>query len=273
MLHVLALLAVTSAAAVQPIVSSDWLQAHLSDPQVRVIYVGDAGDYKKAHIPGARVLDHMATARMDARGHVMAPPDVLAGVLAAAGAADGAHVILYGDTPMATAWVNTALRIIGHGDEVSWLDGGFPTWQAEHRPVESAAPPAGTGPLSIRSSPSFIVDAPWLRGRLTSPDTKILDVRSQGEWNDGHLPNATLILWQDLFADRKMQKFKSPADIRAVLAKAGVGPHQEVVTYCAIGMRASLMGWAAGVAGVPAKIYLGSWEDWIRDPQNRIVKP
>jgi hypothetical protein len=33
------------------------------------------------------------------------------------------------------------------------------------------------------------------------------------------------------------------------------------------------MVWAAGVAGVPAKIYLGSFEDWARDPQNRIVKP
>ena len=270
MLNLVALLA--ASAAVQPIVSADWLQAHLSDPQVRIIYVGDAGEYKKAHIPGARVLDHMATARMDATGHRMATPDVLAKVLAAAGAADGAHVILYGDSPMATGWVNTALRIIGHGDEVSWLDGGFPTWQQEQRPVETAAPPPGTGPLSIRSSPSFIVDAPWVRGRLATPDTKILDVRSQREWNDGHLPGATLILWQDLFTDLKMQKFKSPEEIRALLSKAGVGPHQVVVTYCAIGMRASLMGWAAGVAGVPAKIYLGSWEDWRRDPQNRIEK-
>ena len=35
MLHVLVLLAATSA---EPIVSTAWLQAHLTDPQVRVIF-------------------------------------------------------------------------------------------------------------------------------------------------------------------------------------------------------------------------------------------
>lgn len=52
------ILAVAAAVSAGPIVSGEWLQAHLNDPQVRVIYVGDAGDYGKAHIPGARILDH-----------------------------------------------------------------------------------------------------------------------------------------------------------------------------------------------------------------------
>jgi thiosulfate/3-mercaptopyruvate sulfurtransferase len=270
MLHVLALLA--AAASVQPIVSSDWLQAHLADPKVRVIYVGSADAYKRGHIPGARVIDHMDTAHMDATGHRMAPPEVLAKVLSAAGAADGVHIVLYGDSPMATGWVNTALLLVGHADDVSWLDGGFPTWQQEHRPIETTTPPAGTGPLTVVPPPDVVVDAAWVRARLQSPSTKILDVRTDREWQDGHLPNATLILWQDLFSDVKMQKFKSRDEIRALLANAGVGPKQEVVTYCAIGMRASLMGWAARSVGVPARIYLGSWQDWSRDAKNPIVK-
>jgi thiosulfate/3-mercaptopyruvate sulfurtransferase len=266
MLPVIALVA--ASAAVQPIVSADWLQGHLKDPQVRVIYVGEAGDYKKAHIPGARVMDHMETMS----GNRMVPDDVLLKVLAAAGAADGAHVVLYGDTPMATGWVNTAFILIGHGDEVSWLDGGFPGWQKDQRPVETAAPPPGKGPLTLKPAPDVVVDAAWVRARLNSSSTKILDVRSTREWNDGHLPNATFIRWQDLFADLQMQKFKTPDEIRALLANAGVAPNQEVVTYCAIGMRASLMGWAARSVGVPTKIYLGSWQDWSRDSRNPIAK-
>ena len=269
MLQILALAAATAA---QPIVSADWLQAHLKDPQVRVIYVGDPDDYRKGHIPGARVVDHMATVAMGANGHRLAANDVLAKALATAGAADGTHVVLYGDSPMATGWVSSAFAAIGHADDVSWLDGGFPTWKREKRPIETSAPADGTGTLSIRPAPDVFVDAAWLRARLQSPSTKILDVRTTGEWNGGHVPNATLVLWQDLFADVKMQKFKSPDEIRAVLATAGVGPNQEVVTYCAVGMRASLMGWAARSVGVPAKIYIGSWQDWSHDAANPIVK-
>ena len=96
------------------------------------------------------------------------------------------------------------------------------------------------------------MDATYVKERLQSPAVKVLDVRTPMEWNSGHLPNATLILWQDLYADQRMLKFKSVDEIRAVLTKAGVGPNQSVVTYCAVGMRASLMYWAARTAGIPA---------------------
>jgi len=272
MLHVLALLAAT---AVEPTVSTAWLQAHLNDPQVRVICVCDRDAYDRAHIPGARALDHMETATMGADGHRLAANDVVARALTKAGAADGARIILYGDSPMATAWVNTAIATIGHGDDVSWLDGGMPTWTAEKRPTSSETPAAGTGPLTVHPSRDFIVDAAWVKARLDPAKTKtrLLDVRTTNEWNGGHLPNATLILWQDLFVDVKAQKFKPLDEIRALLTKAGVGRDNDVVTYCAIGMRASLMYWAAKSAGVSAHIYLGSWEDWSRESSNPIVKP
>ena len=81
------------------------------------------------------------------------------------------------------------------------------------------------------------------------------------------------LVWQDLFANPRTQRFKSPDEIRALLSRAGVGPNQDVVTYCAVGMRASLMAWAAArVAGVPSRVYLGSWQDWARDATNPIIK-
>jgi thiosulfate/3-mercaptopyruvate sulfurtransferase len=268
-LHILALLAATS---VEPVVSTAWLQAHLTDPQVRVVYVGGADAYKQGHIPGARAIDHMDTVQMGANGHRLAAGDALVKTFTRAGVADGARIVLYGDSPMATGWVNSALAAIGHGGDVSWLDGGIALWQSEKRPLETAAPPPGDGPLTVRPAPELFVDAAWMRAHLASPSTKILDVRSPQEWNGGHVPNATLILWQDLYADVKTQKLKSPDDIRAMLAKAGVAPGQEVVTYCAIGMRASLMGWAVQSIGLPVRIYLGSWQDWQGDSSNPIVK-
>jgi thiosulfate/3-mercaptopyruvate sulfurtransferase len=252
-----------------PVVSTEWLQSHLNDPAVRVIVTGDQGLYDKAHIPGARFIDHMATL---GDGHRLLPPDALAAALAKVGAADGAHVVLYGDSPMTTGWLFMAFASIGHAADVSMLDGGVTVWQEEGRATTTTVPAAGSGRLTPRPAPDVIVDAAWVRGKLESPQTRLLDVRTTREWTGGHLPGATLVLWQDLFADVPRLKFKTTDEMRALFAKAGVQPGQQVVTYCAIGMRASLMYWAARSVGLPARVYVGSWEDWQRDSSNPIVR-
>lgn len=271
MLQVLALLAATS---VDPIVSTAWVQAHLTDPQVRIIFTGDRGIYDRGHIPGARFIDHMDTVTMAANQHRMLPPPELAAVLAAkAGVSDGMHVVLYGDAPMQTGWLYMTLAAIGHESEVSMLNGSINLWRAEDRPVSTEAPVAAAGTLTVRSAPDVIVDAGYVKERLQSPTVKILDVRTPMEWNNGHLPGATLILWPDLYADQRMQTFKSADDIRALItARAGLAPNQSIITYCAVGLRASLMYFAARVAGIPARVYVGSWQDWQRDSGNPIAK-
>ena len=267
MLHILALLAATS---VEPMVSTAWVQAHLTDPQVRVVFTGDRGVYDRAHIPGARFIGHMDTLGPD---HRLLPVADLARALAAkAGAADGAHVVLYGDSPMQTGWMYMALAAVGHEGDVSMIDGGIDLWRAEERPVSTDVPPPGSGSLAVQPAPDVIVDAAYVKERLQSPAVKVLDVRTTMEWNGGHLPGATLILWQDLFADQRMLKFKSIEEIRALIQRTGVAPNQSVVTYCAVGMRASLMYWAARASGIPARVYVGSWQDWQRDSSNPIVK-
>src|SRR4051812_39369255 len=99
MLHVFLLAA--AATAVQPIVTSEWLQAHLKDPDVRVVDVSGRDAYDKLHIEGAAFLDHMDTV---ASNHRPLPPDAMAKAWAKVGVGDDTHVVLYGDTPMATGW-------------------------------------------------------------------------------------------------------------------------------------------------------------------------
>jgi thiosulfate/3-mercaptopyruvate sulfurtransferase len=259
----------SQAKAVQPIVSTEWLQAHLEDPNVRVVDVSQRGAYDALHIDGAAFVDHMDTVNSD---HRPLPPDAMAKAWAKAGVGDATHVVLYGDSPMGTGWMYMMLASIGHGDRVSMLDGGIKLWEAEKRPTSKTEPRFAAAKLTVRPAPNTIVDAAWVRARLQSPDVKILDVRTTQEWNNGRLPNATLILWQDLFADRQMLKFKSTAEIKALIERAGWKPGQEAVTYCAVGMRASLMQFAARAAGIPTRVYLGSWQDWSRDAKNPVVK-
>jgi thiosulfate/3-mercaptopyruvate sulfurtransferase len=252
-----------------PLVSTDWLAQHLDDPAVRVIATGDEGRYTRGHIPGARFLEHMDTL---GPGHHLLPADALATALTKAGAADGMRIVLYGDTPMITGWVFMALASVGHASAHSMLDGSKELRRSENRPVSTEKPAAATGRLTARAAPDVAVDAKWVRSQLESPSVRLLDVRTTNEWNDGHLPGATLVLWPDLFADQRNLKFKSQDELRALFARAGVKPGQLVVTYCAVGMRASLMYWAALRAGLPARVYVGSWQDWSRDSTNPVVR-
>jgi thiosulfate/3-mercaptopyruvate sulfurtransferase len=251
-----------------PVVSMEWLQQHLTDPRVHVVATGQRDQYDHAHIPGARFIDHMTTL---GSGHHLLPADALTASLAKAGAADGARMVLYGD-PMTMGWLFMAFASVGHAGDVSMLDGGIELWQAEGRVVSMVPPPVAEGRLSVRLAPDVVVDAAWVRSRLDSPPVRVLDVRTIGEWTSGHLPGATLVFWQDVFEDPRTLKFRSPDQLRALFTMVGVRPGQQIVTYCAVGMRASLMYWAAWTVGIPARVYVGSFEDWQQDSTNPVVR-
>jgi thiosulfate/3-mercaptopyruvate sulfurtransferase len=152
------------------------------------------------------------------------------------------------------------------------LDGNLEVWRRNGRTVSTAAPPAATGRLTPKAATDVIVAAPWVRERLERPGVKLLDVRSDRERANGYLPGSTLVIWRDLFSDPDRAVFKSRDEIRALLAKAGVAPTDQVVTYCAIGMRASLMYFAARYAGFPARVYVGSFDDWQKQSGYPIVR-
>ncbi len=260
------------APATRSLVSTAWVQERLTDPKVRVVATGSRATYDLGHIPGATFVEHDDTLDMAAGRHRIKAPDALARVLEKAGVVDGVRLILYGDSPMTTGWLYTAIASVGHGADVSMLDGSMELWRSEGRAISTTAAPAPTGKLTVRSAGEHAVDTAWVRGHLNAPDVALLDVRTTREWNDGRLPGSTLILWQDLFADPKTLKWKSPDELRALFARAGVRAGQQVVTYCAVGMRASLMAWAASSVGLPTHVYVGSWEDWSQDAANPVVK-
>jgi thiosulfate/3-mercaptopyruvate sulfurtransferase len=163
---------------------------------------------------------------------------------------------------MSAGWLFMVFDAIGHGDRVGMLDGNLAAWRAGGRPVSGDAPPPATGRLTVRPRGGVTVDADCVRARLENPVVRVLDVRSERERQNGYIEGAPLVTWQDLYADLQNGRFKDPAAMREVFERAGVKPGQTVVTYCAIGMRASLMYFAARALGIPAHVYEGSWRDW-----------
>jgi thiosulfate/3-mercaptopyruvate sulfurtransferase len=133
-----------------PLVTTDWLLAHLRDPDLRVAdvrwYLDPArrgrDAYLAGHIPLAVFVDVETelAAPGGRRGgplgrHPWPPPEQVARVMGAAGIGNATRVVAYDDQAGGVAarlWY--VLRAHGHA-EVAVLDGGITKWLAEGLPV------------------------------------------------------------------------------------------------------------------------------------------
>ena len=247
-------LAQTGQSGVPLLVSTAWLGEHLQDPNVVILWT-DQGNHDEALIANARRVPHESLMTMEG-GHGLAPTDALVEQLRAAGVSNDSHVVVYGE-PNSAAWLVFALDYLGH-PRVSMLDASITKWRSENRPIARTplVPPRGTFTPSPR---------PQLRA--TADDVRkggavVLDARSPREYEAGHIPGAKLLPFQDVYADPRMQTFKSRDELTAMFRAAGAAPGAAAVTYCQIGLRSSVLWFAARLAGLDARNYVGSWSDW-----------
>jgi thiosulfate/3-mercaptopyruvate sulfurtransferase len=269
-----AISASTAAAAETLTVSTSWLAEHLHDPDLVVIEISmeSMGRHAGEHIPSARMVDyHDITA--DEGGLTTELPSVqsLVELLTRAGVSTGSRVVLYGGQPPVVTRAFFALDYLG-GTRPAILLGGLTKWKSEGRPVSArpgTAPRVGT--LTPHLNPSVVVNARWVRAHLGKPSIALVDTRTPPEYfggaerhgamSGGHLPGARRLEWQELFSNSADFDLRSPAELREIFsrrARAG----DTVVTYCAVGYRASATYFAARLLGYPAHLYDGSYEDW-----------
>src|SRR5450755_3082131 len=130
-----------------PLVSSEWLEANLGDPNLRVLDVrgrqpssllphAKHAEYLEGHIPGAAFVDweHDFVATEDPVAVQVAGPQEFAQRAGALGIGDGDLVVTYDDCyGIFAARVAWAFRLYGAESRV--LDGGWSTWRDERRRV------------------------------------------------------------------------------------------------------------------------------------------
>ncbi len=93
----MAMTALASAATTGSVVDAEWLEAHLDDPQVRVLEVSVVpGLFERGHIPGATNLV-WHTDLVDPVVRDIVDPQRFAELLQAAGVNQDSTVVLYGD--------------------------------------------------------------------------------------------------------------------------------------------------------------------------------
>jgi thiosulfate/3-mercaptopyruvate sulfurtransferase len=269
-------------------VAPAWLAEHLEDRNLVLLHVGDRKEYDQAHIPGARFVS-MSDVSVSNHDHdkdtglmlEMPTADSLRKQLAALGISDDSRIVVY----YGNDWVSPSTRIIftldyaGLGNHSALLDGGMNAWRESGHAVTAAVPAAKTGQLSALRIKPIVVNAEYVKANLKSPTFHLIDgrgavfydgVKESGPRN-GHVAGARNIPFNEVTDDKL--HFKSPAELTALFARAGVGPADTVVAYCHIGQQATAVLFAARTLGHPVLLYDGSFQDWSRRKDLPVENP
>lgn len=260
-----------------PIVSAAWLMERAENPDVVVLQVeGSRDPYDRGHVPGARFLPLGSIVWQGPPGREwgteLRPVPELEEALEAVGVRDDTHVVVYSSRTLAATRLWLTLDYLGHGDHASVLDGGLDAWRGAGGTVTTEAPSMGSeGGLTPRPRNGMLVDADWILERMDDPDVVLVDARPDDEYtgadggmggmaSPGHVPGAVQLEWVELLAADG--RFLEMDELRRKLETAGVRDGRTMVSYCMIGMRASLNYLVARALGMDVRFYDGSWHEW-----------
>jgi thiosulfate/3-mercaptopyruvate sulfurtransferase len=262
------------AAAPGLLVSPAELAAALKDPAIVVIAVGNSVDeFTAGHIPNARFVRYDDIAiTVDGLQSELPPVDQLRKVLSAVGISNTSKVVIYGSAIPATRMFFT-LDYLGH-PSARILNGGLTAWKANGGAIEIAPPQqVAAATLNPKPDPSRVVNADWIVERLSSPKMTLLDARPDNEFtgadggmggmhSTGHLPDARQLVFNSLLD--AYGRFLPDAELRKKFDAIGAKTNTPLVSYCMIGMRASVTYFVARHLGYDARMYDGSIVDWTR---------
>src|SRR5215472_13734078 len=146
----------------EALVDADWVQAHLNDPNVRLIEVDvNTKAYDEGHIPGAVGFNW----QKELQDQVVRAPvskEQLEDLLSRAGVSNDTTIVLYGDNNnWFAAWALWILKYYGHQD-VRLLNGGRAKWLADKREITTEVPSYAPAPY-----------------HASTPDTGIRALRDQ----------------------------------------------------------------------------------------------
>lgn len=271
--------ALGTAASPSLLVTPAELAPRLGDPATVVLHVAARdGEFESGHIPGARFVRYGAIADdTDALGSELPPVAALVATFERLGVTSASQIVVYG-TPIAATRLFFTLDYLGH-PRVRVLNGGLAAWKAEGRPLETgkAVEPRGAGAAG-RFIPRVVPErrtlADWIEPRLNNAAAMtLLDVRPDAEFTGsdggmngahapGHIPGARQLVWNTLLAADG--RFLPDTELRTRLEAAGASPAAPLVTYCMVGMRASVVYFVARHLGYDARMYDGSIVDWSR---------
>jgi thiosulfate/3-mercaptopyruvate sulfurtransferase len=275
------------------LVDTETLSRHLDDPRWVVVDCRfvltdpEAGRraYATGHIPGARYAhlnEDLSSPVTPVSGrHPLPSPNTLAEKLGRWGIDKHSQIVVYDDSFGAMAarlwWL---LRWLGH-EAVALLDLGYPKWVREKRPIATDLPKIQPTPFHPTINHAMCVDADYVMQMTRAKEGFLIDARAEERFRGevelldkvaGHIPGAVNMPYEDNldFTGEFMSDEALREHYQSVLGQV---PPDKVVHMCGSGVTACHSVLAMEHAGLSgAKLYAGSWSEWITDPNRPVAK-
>jgi thiosulfate/3-mercaptopyruvate sulfurtransferase len=172
------------------------------------------------------------------------------------------------------------LRWLGH-ERVALLDGGYPLWAKEGRPVDDKVPAPRAGSFAPRPDLGASVDVHYVARTRDERAVTLIDARAPERYEGriepldpvaGHVPGAVNRFWQDNLRDDG--RFKPAHELRQEFAgMLGRANPAQVVHMCGSGVTACHNLFAMTLAGLPGgRLYPGSWSEWCADRTRPVAR-
>ena len=273
-----------------PLVETEWLAAHLADPDLRILDCAILLELKdgvpqmrsgrqawqSGHIPGSRYVDVLE--ELSDTSHplpTMAPPIAeFAEIMGNLGVGEGTKVVLYDRSEHAWAgrvwWM---LRAAGF-DNASVLNGGWNKWTSENREVSTDTVSYPKANFVASPKPELFADKHEVLASLQNKSVSLINALTpdmfSGKVNaygrPGRIPGSSNVFCQ-LVIDPQTNAFLPVDELRKMFAHTNAENAERVITYCGSGIAAS--GDALALVLLGAKnvaVYDGSLAEWASDP-------
>lgn len=276
------------------LISAAELKRHLNEPAWLVIdcrfSLADTElgrrAYLQEHIPGA-VYAHLdkdlsgPVAPGKTSRHPLPEIEDLAQTFSNWGIDERVQVVAYDDAGgMIAARLWWMLRWLGH-ERAAVLDGGLPYWKQSELPRDNGIPQRTESRFVPRPKEEYLVDAAFVEAIRKDPQYRLVDSRAKerflGETElldpvAGHIPGAVNAPHAENAADDGRFLPLNALQKRFSAILKNTAP-EKTVFYCGSGVSACCNLLAFTHAGLgDARLYAGSWSEWITDPGRAVGK-
>ena len=198
------------------------------------------------------------------------------------GIAPGVQVVVYDDAGGALAagrawWM---LRWLGH-EAVAVLDGGWGEWSRNRMGQRNGQETRNPRLFIPHERPELVISAAQVETIRLDTSWRLYDARTSERYHGeneiidpiaGHIPGAISAPYTENLTPTNT--FRPVNELRALYqALAGNVPVERTVFYCGSGVTSIVNILAMAHAGLgEARLYAGSWSEWITGPQRPVGK-
>ena len=263
------------------LVSTDWLAARLGSPNLAVV---DGSFYLPAqkrdaeqeflagHIPGAARFDIDAIAdHSNPLPHMLPSPEQFARDVGALGISDTDTIVVYDGAGMfSSPRVWWTVRLFG-AENVFILEGGFPGWKSEGRPIETGAVKRAPKPFKAGKPRDVVAAVSDIQSALAGRSAQVVDARPANRFRgeapeprsgvrSGHIPGSFNVPSTAVIENGTLLP---PDRLAQAFAAGGVDIDKPIITSCGSGVAAAALWLALDALGhEPKALYDGSWSEW-----------